>query len=187
MSVMTAEAPSFLPYGRALTRADLESMPNDGHRYELIDGLLIVSPAPRYRHQDAVGNLYVILREAAMGGVKVLLAPFDVVLADDTVIQPDLLVAPRVAFTERDLPSAPLLAVEVLSPSTRGVDLLLKKERLQRAGCAHYWVVDPNEPSVLAWSLVDGVYREVATALGAEVFEVAEPFPVSFAPVSLTD
>ncbi len=187
MSVMTAEAPSFLPYGRELTRADLEVMPDDGHRYELIDGVLIVSPSPRFRHQDAVGNLYVILRQAAVGGVKVLLAPFDVVLAEDTVIQPDLLVAPRAEFTERDLPAAPLLAVEVLSPSTRGVDLLLKKERLQRAGCAHYWVVDPAEPSILAWSLVDGVYREVAGAAGAEVFEVAAPFPVRLTPSSLVD
>ncbi|HMS37928.1 MAG TPA: Uma2 family endonuclease [Arachnia sp.] len=184
---MTAEAPSFLPYGRELTRADLEVMPDDGHRYELIDGVLIVSPSPRFRHQDAVGNLYVILRQAAVGGVKVLLAPFDVVLAEDTVIQPDLLVAPRAEFTERDLPAAPLLAVEVLSPSTRGVDLLLKKERLQRAGCAHYWVVDPAEPSILAWSLVDGVYREVAGAAGAEVFEVAAPFPVRLTPSSLVD
>ena len=187
MTVMTTEAPSFLPYGRELTRADLEAMPDDGHRYELIDGVLIVSPSPRFRHQDAVGNLYVILRQAAVGGVKVLLAPFDVVLAEDTVIQPDLLVAPIAAFTDRDLPAAPLLAVEVLSPSTRGVDLLLKKERLQRAGCAHYWVVDPAEPSVLAWSLVDGVYREVAAASGAGVFEVAAPFPVRFTPSSLVD
>ena len=187
MSVMTAEAPSFLPYGRALTRADLEAMPDDGHRYELIDGVLIVSPAPRIRHQRVAGRLYKALDQARSDDLEVFFAPVDVVLAEDTVIQPDLLVAPIDAFTDRDLPTAPLLAVEVLSPSTRGVDLLLKKERLQRAGCAHYWVVDPNEPSVLAWSLVDGVYREVATALGAEVFEVAEPFPVSFAPVSLTD
>ena len=187
MTVMTIEAPSFLPYGRELTRADLEAMPDDGHRYELIDGVLIVSPAPRIRHQRVAGRLYKALDQARSDDLEVFFAPVDVVLAEDTVIQPDLLVAPIDAFTDRDLPTAPLLAVEVLSPSTRGVDLLLKKERLQRAGCAHYWVVDPNEPSVLAWSLVDGVYREVATALGAEVFEVAEPFPVSFAPVSLTD
>ncbi|HMR48908.1 MAG TPA: Uma2 family endonuclease [Arachnia sp.] len=184
---MTTEAPSFLPYGRELTRADLDSMPDDGHRYELIDGLLIVSPGPRYGHQDVLGELYVLIREAASAGLKVLFAPFDVVLAEDTVIQPDLLVAPREAFTEKDLPTAPLLAVEVLSPSTRGVDLLLKKDRLQRAGCAHYWVVDPNEPSIVAWSLVDGVYREVACASGAGVFEVVEPFPVCFSPASLSD
>ena len=187
MSVMTAEAPSFLPYGRALTRADLEAMPDEGHRYELIDGVLIVSPAPRIRHQRVAGRLYKALDQARSDDLEVFFAPVDVVLAEDTVIQPDLLVAPIDAFTDRDLPTAPLLAVEVLSPSTRGVDLLLKKERLQRAGCAHYWVVDPAEPSVLAWSLVDGVYREVAAASGAGVFEVAAPFPVRFTPSSLVD
>ena len=187
MTVMTIEAPSFLPYGRELTRADLEAMPDDGHRYELIDGALIVTPSPRFRHQDAVANLHLALHGAAIEGLKVLFAPFDVALSENTVIQPDLLVAPREAFSAKDLPAAPLLAVEVLSPSTRGVDLLLKKERLQRAGCAHYWVVDPAEPSVLAWSLVDGVYREVAAASGAGVFEVAAPFPVRFTPSSLVD
>ncbi|MGC3993631.1 MAG: Uma2 family endonuclease [Propionicimonas sp.] len=107
------------------------------------------------------------------------------VLADNTVIQPDLLVARPEDFTEADLPVAPLLAVEVLSPSTRGIDLLLKKDRLERAGCAHYWVVDPDEPSVIAWDLADGAYREVGRAAGTELFEVASPFPVSFTPASL--
>ena len=69
----------------------------------------------------------------------------------------------------------------------RGVDLLLKKERLQRAGCPHYWVVDPDEPSIVAWSLDEGVYREVARASGAEAFEVAEPFAVRLTPASLVD
>ena len=185
MTVMTTEAPSFLPYGRELMRADLEAMPDDGHRYELIDGVLIVSPAPRIRHQRVAGHLYKALDQALPDGLELLFAPVDVVLAEDTVIQPDLLVAPREAFTERDLPTAPLLAVEVLSPSTRGVDLLLKKERLQRAGCAHYWVIDPDEPSIVAWSLADGAYHQTASAAGTEVFEVAEPFPVRFSPASL--
>ena len=187
MSVMTVEAPSFLPYGRALTRADLEAMPDDGHRYELIDGVLIVSPAPRIRHQRVAGRLYKALDQALPDDLELFFAPVDVVLAEDTVIQPDLLVAPSDAFTDRDLPTAPLLAVEVLSPSTRGVDLLLKKERLQRAGCPHYWVVDPDEPSIVAWSLDEGVYREVARASGAEAFEVAEPFAVRLTPASLVD
>ncbi|QLQ11512.1 MAG: Uma2 family endonuclease [Nocardioidaceae bacterium] len=185
MAVVTTEARGFLPYGRGLTRADLEAAPDDGHRYELIDGVLVVTPAPRIRHQDAVLNIAVIVRAVMPDRLKVMVAPVDVVLAEDTVIQPDLLVAPPDAFTESDLPGAPLLAVEVLSPSTRGFDLLLKKYRLERAGCPHYWVVDPDEPSVIAWDLADGVYREVAHAVGTELFEVASPFPVSFAPASL--
>lgn len=185
MTVMTTQAPSFLPYGRELTRADLDAVPDDGHRYELIDGTLIVSPAPRLRHQRAVGALYRLLYAAAPADLEVLVAPVDVVLSDDSVIQPDVLVARREAFSEVDLPGAPLLAVEVLSPSTRGVDLLLKKDRLERAGCAHYWVVDPDAPSVTAWNLGDGAYRQAARAVGDERFETLVPFPIGFTPASL--
>ncbi|HET8927455.1 MAG TPA: Uma2 family endonuclease [Microbacterium sp.] len=185
MTVMTTATRSFLPYGRALTRADLQTMPDDGHRYELIDGALVVTPAPRIRHQDAVRGLVLMLHKAVPANLKLLFAPVDVILADDTVIQPDVLVARRDAFTETDLPIAPLLAVEVLSPSTRGVDLLLKKDRLERAGCQHYWVVDPDEPSVLTWDLVDGTYRQVAHATGTDPFEVALPFALRFLPADL--
>ncbi len=184
MSLMNSEVLG-LPYGRALTRADLDAMPDDGHRYELIDGALVVTPAPRIRHQDVVASLHLLLHDAAPADVKVLFAPVDVALADDTVMQPDLLVAARSAFTEKDLPTAPVLAIEVLSPSTRGIDLLLKKDRLQRAGCAHYWVVDPDEPAITAWELVDGIYIEAARAVGEQIFEVERPFPLRLSPDSL--
>lgn len=186
MTAMTTEVLG-LPRGRALTRRDLDSMPDDGHRYELLDGVLVVSPAPRFRHQDAVGSLFKALDAAAPEELKVLFAPFDVLLSEDTVIQPDLIVAPRESFTDRDLPGPPLLAVEVLSPSTRGIDLMLKKERLQRAGCPHYWVVDPDEPSITAWTLADGAYVEMARATGEATFDVADPLAVRLTPVSLID
>lgn len=186
MAVMTTEVLG-LPRGRALTRDDLDAMPDDGHRYELLDGVLLVSPAPRFVHQQVLANVFRLVDAATPTGITVFFAPFDVVLADDTVIQPDLLVAPREDFTERDLPVPPLLAVEVLSPSTRGIDLMLKKERLQRAGCPHYWVVDPDASSVTAWALAEGVYVEVASASGDDSFEVTEPISLSFAPNSLLD
>lgn len=185
MTLMASEVRSYLPYGREITRADLRALPDDGHRYELIDGALLVTPAPRFQHQLAVANLYTALREAAPAELTVLFAPFDVALAANTVIQPDILVARRDAFTDTELPGPPLLAIEVLSPSTRSIDLLLKKERLQRAGCPHYWVIDPDEPSITAWDLTDGVYRDAAHALGEGLFEVTTPFPVRLAPAAL--
>lgn len=184
MTTMTTEMRG-LPRGRALTRADLAEMPDDGHRYELLDGVLVVSPAPRFRHQDAVVRLAHRLFSACPPDLAVLTAPFDVVLAEDTVIQPDLLVAARSEFTERDLPGAPLLAVEVLSPSIRSIDLLLKKDRLERAGCAHYWVVDADEPSIIVWSLADGAYRQSAHIVGDELHTFDAPFPLAFAPADL--
>ncbi|MEP9392233.1 MULTISPECIES: Uma2 family endonuclease [Gordonia] len=184
MTSMTSETWT-LPRGRELTRADLDAAPDDGWRYELIDGVLIVSPAPRPRHQRAIRDLFLRVHAACPADLEVLFAPLDVILSENTVIQPDLLVAPRAAFTDDGLPGPPVLAVEVLSPSTRGVDLLLKKERLQRAACAHYWVVDPDEPSILAWELIDGAYREVGRVTGEDTFTVERPFPVSVVPAEL--
>lgn len=174
-----------LPRGRALTRGDLDQMPDDGHRYELLDGMLVVSPGPRPVHQQVGGNIYLALREHCPADLQVMYAPLDVVLGDDTVLQPDLLVARRSDFTDRDLPVPPILAIEVLSPSTRAYDLLLKKERLQRAGCQHYWVVDPDLPAITAWSLFDGSYVEVASATGDQQLNATEPFEISVVPANL--
>lgn len=174
-----------LPFGRPLTRADLEGLPDDGHRYELIDGSLIVSPAPRIPHQVAVGNLFVLLRAGCPPELLVLMAPTAVALADDTEVQPDLLVAPRSQFTDRELPGPPLLAVEVLSPSTRRVDLLLKRDRLQAAGVPSYWLVDPDAATVTVLELQNGVYQELAVVSGDERLEVGRPFPLTIAPADL--
>ena len=176
-----------LPFGRALTRADLETMPDDGHRYELIDGVLIVSPSPRHVHQTVVGNLHVLLRSACPADLQVILAPFAVALADDTELQPDLLVAPRSQFTARELPGPPLLAIEVLSPSTRRVDLLLKRDRLQSAGVPSYWLVDPDALTVTVLELRDGRYEEVAVLQGEAPHVLQRPFPVRIVAARLAD
>jgi Uma2 family endonuclease len=177
-----------LPFGRPLTRADLEDLPtDDGRRYELIDGVLLVSPGPRLAHQEVVGNLYLLLRASCPPHLKVVLAPFAVALSDDTEVQPDLLVAPRDQFAVKELPGPPLLAIEVLSPSTRRVDQLLKRDRLQQAGVTSYWLVDPDVPSVLALELQDGLFVEVAHVSGDQVWEATLPFPMTVVPSSLPD
>jgi Uma2 family endonuclease len=174
-----------LPQSRPLIRSDLASMPDDGHRYELIDGTLVVSPAPSFRHQRAVGRLHLLLEAGCPGALVVVLAPFAVGLADDTEVQPDLLVAPRADFTEQDLPHPPLLAVEVLSPSTRRIDLLLKRDRLQAAGVGSYWLVDPDVPSLVALELHDGAYAEVARVEGDQPWTATLPYPVTVVPSEL--
>jgi Uma2 family endonuclease len=180
-----------LPAVGGLTRADLDAMPDDGRRYELIDGAIVVSPAPSARHQDVVISLVVLLLAARTPDVKVMVAPFDVALADDTVIQPDVVVARRGDVTEKELPAAPLLAVEVLSPSTRRVDRTLKKEILAESGCPSYWIVDPGRgptpPSLVAYELHQGAYVEVARVSGAESWTASRPFPVTVIPVDLLD
>ena len=177
-----------LPWGRPLTRADLDQMPEDGHRYELIDGTLIVSAAPRPLHQVAAFGLARLLADCAPDSMRVLMAPVDVALADDTVLQPDVLLAAREAFTDRGLSRAPLLAAEVLSPSTAVFDLNSKRARLEQAGCQHYWVLDPDAPSLQMWALGrSGRYSEVAHAVGEQEILVEEPFPVTIVPARLLD
>lgn len=174
--------------GLPLTRADLEAIRaerQDGRRYELLDGVLLVSPAPRRLHQRTLARLFRLIDDACTNEFEVLFAPFDVTLADDTVLQPDLLVGRRSDFTDRDLPAAPALAVEVLSPSTRRFDRLLKRSRYEAAGAQSYWIVDPDQPALTAWTLDSGRYLEVATVVDNEAFIAAEPFALTVVPAAL--
>lgn len=179
-----------LPRGRDLTRVDLDALPDDGWRHELVDGSLLMTPAPSERHQSVVLEMAVLLRAACPADLKVLIAPFDVVLALDTVVQPDVLVARRTNLTEADLPAAPVLTVEVLSPSTRHIDLGLKRARYESAGCSSYWVVDPGgpgAPSITMWELRDGVYVETLRASGTEVARASRPYDIVIVPASLVE
>lgn len=176
---------SLLPERRALIGADLDAMPDDGRRYELIDGTLIVTPAPTVRHQVAVTELLRILLGSCPDNLYVLSAPTDVVLAVDTTLQPDVLVVERASLHQDSSPLVPLLAIEVLSPSTRHVDLSLKKARLEVAGCPSYWVVDVEVPSITAWTLADSGYGEPVVTRGADLFSPTSPFDTSFAPADL--
>jgi Uma2 family endonuclease len=169
----------------SFTYADLERMPDDGRRREIIDGTLIVNASPSYDHQGVVGNFYLLLRTHAPAEFGVIGAPFDVVLADDTVVEPDLVVARREAFTQRNLPGPPDLVVEVLSPSTRGIDLSTKRDRFEEAGIVSYWIVDPRVPRLRALELRAGRYVELADVSGDEVFVARLPFEVTVVPSQL--
>ena len=184
MDVMTT-----LPRGRDLTSEDLVALPEDGWRHELVDGALVMTPSPSARHQIAAFELAVRLRSSCPPDLVVMVAPFDVALAADTVLQPDVLVARRADLTGHELPRPPLLAVEVLSPSTRHIDLGLKRSRYEAAGCPSYWVVDPgadDQPaSLVAWELLDGAYVEAARVVGEETWQARSPYDVSVVPAAL--
>lgn len=175
--------------GRPLRRADLARTPDDGRRYELIDGQLYVSAAPGLVHQRAGFRLATLLDAAAPPAFEVVTGGFAVALADDTEIQPDIVVGLRKDFTERDIVS-PALCVEVLSPSTRRVDLTVKRRRLERASIPSYWVVDPivrpAEASLQVFELGrDGTYQQVARVVGEEPFHAQRPFGVTVVPADL--
>jgi len=175
--------------GRPFTVRDLEAMPDDGHRYELIDGVLIVTPAPGWYHQEGLGELFVQLRLACPRELRVLVAPFAVQPDEHNEVQPDVLVTRFDDLTPRNLPVAPLLAVEFISPSTRLYDRNTKKAAYERMGAASYWLVDPEPPGRLtAFELgPDNRYREVADIAGDEAFTAERPFPVTIVPARLLD
>lgn len=174
-----------LPWGSSLTVEDLEAIPDDGHRYELVDGTLLVTPAPDTRHQRCVTRLAASLVVVAGGSYDVLVAPYDWVVGPRTLFQPDVLVARRDEVGEKRLERAPALVVEVLSPSTRRVDLSVKRMAYADAGAASYWLVDPVVPSLTALRLEGGSYTELATVTGEDAWTAQEPFPVTIVPAAL--
>ena len=136
------------------TRAQVLALPADGMRHELIDGELIVTPAPRVRHQDGVTALTAILLpyvlEHHLG--RFYAVPADLEVLPDQLTQPDLFVLPAGGRFERweDAPT-PMLVVEVASPSTARYDRGTKRRFYQRAGVPEYWIVDLDARIVERW------------------------------------
>ena len=135
------------PHVKAWTVDDLAHMPDDGQRYEVIDGELFVTPAPALRHQDAIAKLFLLLAPyvASQAVGHVVFAPADVTFSPRRGVQPDLFVAPlvngrrpRQSADIREL----LLAVEILSPSSVRADRVVKRAVYRDEGVAEYWVVD---------------------------------------------
>ena len=155
---------------RKLTYADLQVTPDDGRRYELVRGALLVTPSPRPRHQRISRRLLLVLEDYFGRGRRgeVFHAPTDVILTDEDVFVPDLLVvADPNGITDRAIEAPPLLVVEILSPSTRRQDRGVKAERYAELGVAHYWIVDPEQERVELLRLEDGAYRLIAGGAGA--------------------
>lgn len=171
---------------RDWTVDDLDRLPDDGLQYELLDGLLLVTPAPVLPHQRAIGNLHLILRAACVAGFEVFLSPLDWRPDHRTSLQPDLLVVRGEDARAHKNVTAPLmLAVEVLSPSTRRKDQVLKRSKYEDSGVQSYWLVDPARPSILALDLQGGRYVPVAEAAGPQVARMTRPFPVEVVPAEL--
>jgi Uma2 family endonuclease len=173
-----------IPKGRLLTIDDLDRFPNDGNRYELIEGSLHVTPSPIRPHQEGVANVFRLIDRAAPPDLTVLFAPMDVVLGPATVLQPDILVF-RVAEQDyQKIWTTPLLTVEVLSPSTRLYDLSLKLEVYRTAGVGSYWVVDTenHEVQIWDWSGDEPVEHKVS---GDDELTVTFPFEVTIRPSAL--
>ena len=136
---------------------------NDDKRYEVINGRLVEMPAPSFEHQDVLNRLNVLLYlfvESHSSG-KILPAPFDVILSETIVVQPDIL------FISNDtlknlrngrLFGPPDLVVEIVSPTSYARDRYEKFRLYEKYGVREYWIVLPREKVIEAWCLRDGKY-----------------------------
>jgi Uma2 family endonuclease len=161
--------------------SDIWEAPDDGLRYEVVDGELFMTPAPGWAHQYALGNLYGLIwthvRGRGLG--QVVTAPVGVVLDAETAVQPDLVYVSRQRagmISERGVEGAPDLVVEALSPSTEARDRGLKLRRYAAAGVPHYWLLDPRQKALEAYRLGEGGY-ELTGAYGTGSTFRPELFP----------
>jgi Uma2 family endonuclease len=154
-----------------LTYHDLESIPQEreGDHHELIDGELVVTPAPMPKHQIVSANIVYALqghvREHDLG--LVLYAPTDVRLTPDNVLIPDILFITRDRLHiigPKAIDAPPDLVVEILSPGTRQRDLSTKRALYARFGVQEYWIIDPEMRSVSVLGLVGDQYVPIPLA-----------------------
>ena len=146
---------------------DLLTMPDDGQRYELLEGDFLVSPSANPRHQRVVGNVFALLRELQTAGTgDVFTAPLDVVFDRHNVFEPDVVFiqADRTSIvTETNVSGPPDLVVEVLSDSTRNIDLGRKLRAYSRFGVGQYWVIDPDANTVQVFRQENGALVDIGT------------------------
>jgi Uma2 family endonuclease len=155
---------------RPLTYEDLQEMPDDGQRYEVVGGELIVNPAPRREHQEVVANLdwnlQTFLRQSGAG--RAYTHPVDVHLGRHDVVQPDLIVIGAAHLdiyrVEGVVEEAPDLIVEVISPSSRRIDRIQKMALYARSGVPEYWIADPERRLLEIHVLAGEEYRLVEPA-----------------------
>lgn len=148
------------PRPERLTLAAYLSLPEEQTRCEFLRGWAVREPAPEELHQRVVGNLYWLLRAhlRRTGSGLVYLAPFDVVLSPDYVVQPDLVYVrrERAAIVAGRVEGAPDLAVEVVSRYSARKDRVFRLRLYARLGIGEYWIADPHQPAVEVYTLDTG-------------------------------
>jgi Uma2 family endonuclease len=190
MGVMTVTDSFVHPFvhpqpGQPWTIDDLDGLPEEGGRYEIVDGSLLVSPHANIRHFGVAGMLRRLLDRQA---------PDDVFVGQDGGVQvkggtsyfvPDVMVVRSAALERIDksfLPTEVLLVVEVLSPSNSGRDLVLKRHYYAAGRIPRYWIVDPTARTLAVLELDGETYRESAVVAPGTSWKSDQPFPLTLDP-----
>ena len=167
---------------RPLTVDDLLRLPDDENRYELVDGILEVTPAAKTPHQRVVSRLHSLLDMACPEDFEVLSGP-GINLANDLHRVPDVAVIRAAPAGDGFITQPPVLAIEVASRSTRKRDRTTKKENYAAFGIELYWIVVPEPASLTVYQLNgNSSYEQVALVAGDEAFDVAHPYPLTIVP-----
>lgn len=164
------------------TMADLDLLPESGgYRFELLDGALIVTPGPNVAHQRLTRLLFRVLDAGCPDGIEVFFAPLDARLTSQRLLQPDILVLRTADLTDpARVVAAPLLIVEVASPSTALYDRTAKLAAYEEWGVPAYWLARPERGEVTLLELDrTGRYREAATVTAGTSYDATRPFPVT--------
>jgi Uma2 family endonuclease len=174
------------------TYQDYLHLPDDGKRYQVIDGELHMVPAPVPYHQKVLTSLFKLIDSFVVGrnlGV-VLVAPCDVVLTDVDIVQPDIFFISQERLDiikEKNIQGTPDLVVEILSPHSEKIDKITKTKLYARFGVKEYWIVDPDKKEVTVLKLKGDSYKSQdvsgvrdsfkSTLLKGLEIEVSEIFP----------
>jgi Uma2 family endonuclease len=173
------------PHPGPWTRQDLLALPDDGRRYEIEEGNLVVSPAPGIGHQIVAGTLYRLLHSAAPAHLRAI-EGVGIWFSEVDYLIPDVLVMSK-AIGEADSPSPDVvqLVIEIVSPSSKFRDKIKKPITYAQGHIPHFWRVEAEKPSVFVYRLKGDTYEEVAKANAGDRLTVSEPFKVSFDPAEL--
>src|SRR5260370_1396008 len=186
--VAMTDARTVLPDDRPLTIDDLDLLPDDGNKYEVDDGVLVVSPSPALAHQLVLQRLMITLA-AVCPPTLMVLPDMGVEMSRIQYRVPDLLVVAfsDVRFDDKTITKPPLLAIEVASPSTAIYDQNRKKDVYAGFGIESYWIVKPDleKPRVSAFELSRGEYQLVAEVSGDDTFRAIRPFACEVVPTTL--
>jgi len=170
--------------GQVFTHADLEAAPDDGNRYELSDGALIVTPAPNTRHQAIMVNVAAFLHQRKPPSQRVL-AEAELLIRPDLVKRPDVLVVDEDLVGGQSVIGTPSLVVEIHSPATRALDRTEKRLVYGQARIPAYWLIDPDAMTLTILELVDGQYVERAVLDRDSELAVSLPFGMTVSAASI--
>lgn len=176
-----------------LTYEDYLALPNDGKRYEIIQGDLYVSPSPVPRHQIVHANMFDAFRAfaKATGWGMILSAPLDVLLSETNIVEPDIIgiaAARKGIVKEKNIEGMPDLLVEIISESTRRNDKVLKLKLYAEFGVKEYWIVDPVIDTVEIYAPAEaGLTRIAEVTTGAADSRLLAGFSIDVAPLFSRD